>query len=48
MDLISGTEVDRPRAVVSQAVMGILMAVFVGLCLRSFIEARRARSKSVE
>jgi hypothetical protein len=48
MDLISGTEVDRPTAVVSQAVMGILMAVFVGLCLRSFIDARRARSKSVE
>jgi hypothetical protein len=42
-DLISGAEVQRPAAVVSQSVMAILMAVFVGLCVRSFIEARRAR-----
>ena len=42
-DLISGAEVQRPAAVVSQSLMAILMAVFVGLCVRSFLEARRAR-----
>jgi hypothetical protein len=42
-DLISGAEVQRPAAVVSQSFMAILMAVFVGLCVRSFVEARRAR-----
>lgn len=48
VDLISGAEVERPKAVVSQSIMGILMAVFVGLSLRSFIDARRARSSRVE
>lgn len=43
LDLISGAEVQRPAAVVSQSLMAILMAVFVGLCVRSFIDARRAR-----
>jgi hypothetical protein len=42
--LLSGAEVQRPAAVVSQAVMAILMAVFVGLGVRSFVEARCARS----
>jgi hypothetical protein len=44
LDLISGAEVQRPAAVVSQSLMAILMAVFVGLCVRSFIEARRSGS----
>ena len=30
-------------AVFSQAAMVLLTAVFVGLCVKSFIEARRAR-----
>lgn len=42
--LLSGAEVQRPAAALAQAVMAILMAVFVGLGVRSFIEARRARS----
>ena len=41
-DLISGADVQRPTAVVSQSVMAILMAVFVGLCVRSFMGASRA------
>jgi hypothetical protein len=41
--LLSGGEVARPAAVISQSVMAILMLLFVGLCVRSFIEARRAR-----
>jgi FtsH-binding integral membrane protein len=40
-DLISGAEVQRPAAVVSQSFMAILMAVFVGLCVRSFIGESR-------
>ena len=47
-DLISGAEVQRPAAVVSQSLMAILMAVFVGLCVRSFLEARPARITRVE
>jgi hypothetical protein len=41
--LASGNEVERPRAVVLQAVMAVLCGVFVGLCVRSFITARKAR-----
>jgi len=46
IDMISGAEVQRPAAVLSQSVMALLMAVFIGLCLRSFIAARRARIPS--
>ena len=42
-DLISGAEVQRPAAVVSQSVMAVVMGFFVGLCVKSFIDARRAR-----
>jgi hypothetical protein len=42
--LLSGTEVVRPAAVVAQSVMAILTAVFVGLCVKSFVDARRARA----
>ncbi|MBN1211725.1 MAG: hypothetical protein JXA92_04035 [candidate division Zixibacteria bacterium] len=39
--LISGGEVARPAAVVSQAIMAILSLIFFILCLKSFIDARR-------
>ena len=42
--LLSGGEVPRPAAVVSQSLMAALMAVFVALCVKSFIDARRART----
>ena len=42
-DLISGAEVQRPAAVVSQSVMAVVMGFFVGFCVKSFIDARRAR-----
>jgi hypothetical protein len=42
--LLSGGEVQRPAAVVAQSLMAILMAIFVGLCVRSFVAARRARA----
>lgn len=37
--------VEYSLALVMQALMALLCAVFVGLCVRSFIQARRARSQ---
>jgi hypothetical protein len=48
IDLLSGADVQRPAAVVSQSLMAMLMAVFIGLCVRSFIAARRAATPSRE
>jgi hypothetical protein len=41
--MISGGEVERPKAVVAQIAMAALCLVFVLLCVKSFIDARRAR-----
>ena len=38
-----GPEPARPAAVVSQSILGVLLLVFVVLCVRSFIAARRNR-----
>ena len=43
--VLAGGEVSS--AVIARALMAILMAVFVGLCVRSFIAARKARAASV-
>ncbi len=40
---MGGTTPARPAAVAFQAIMAVLCAVFVALCVRSFIEARKAR-----
>jgi hypothetical protein len=40
--LASG-EVERPVAVAAQGVMAVICGVFVGLCVKSFIDARRRR-----
>lgn len=40
---LSGGEVKHPNAAILQTVMAAMCAVFVGLCIRSFIVARRAR-----
>src|SRR5262245_47669024 len=42
--LLSGGEVERPNAVIAQAIMAALCAVFVGLCIKSFLDARRRRA----
>ena len=42
--MLSGESVQRPNAVVAQAIMAVLMLVFTILCVRSFINARRNRS----
>jgi hypothetical protein len=44
--LLSGGEVERPAAVLSQSLMAVCCAVFVGLCVKSFIDARRARNRA--
>jgi small-conductance mechanosensitive channel len=38
-----GVETDATFAVVMQLLMALICAVFVGLCIKSFIDARRAR-----
>lgn len=40
---LAGTPPQRPAAVAIQAIMSVLSAIYVALCVRSFIAARRAR-----
>ena len=40
--LILGETVELPLAVVAKSLMAIAMAVFLGLCIRSFRQARKA------
>jgi len=42
--LISGGTVARPGAVISKSIMAVLMAIYVALCVKSFIDARRSRA----
>jgi fluoride ion exporter CrcB/FEX len=42
--LLSGGEVARPAAVIAQSIMAVLMAIYVGMCVKSFIDARRRRA----
>lgn len=44
LQMISGESVARPTAVIAQVIMAILCLVFTGLCVRSFIDARRNRT----
>ena len=41
--LFAGAPVGRPVAVAVQAVMAVLCVVFVALCVKSFIDARRGK-----
>lgn len=41
--LLAGEALERPHAVALQSIMAILCAVFIGLCVKSFIDARIAR-----
>ena len=41
--LLSGQALERPAAVAARSVMALLCLVFLGLCVASFIQARRAR-----
>lgn len=39
--MLGGAEIARPAAAVSQSVMAALTGVFIVLCVKSFIDARR-------
>ena len=41
--MLAGEQPDRPRAVISQSLTAGICAVFVALCVNSFIQARRRR-----
>ncbi len=43
LEMAMGAEVERPQAVVAQAIMCVLSVGFVALCVWSFISVRRAR-----
>jgi len=40
----SGEELARPEAVITQAVMCVLSLIYVVLCVKSFVDARRAQA----
>ena len=40
--ILSGDEVERPTATAVQIAMSLVCLVFVVLCVRSFVKARRA------
>jgi hypothetical protein len=42
--MLAGEQLDRPRAVISQSLTAGICAVFVALCVNSFIQARRRRA----
>lgn len=39
--MMSGGEAARPAAAISQSIMALLCVVFLALCVKSFIDARR-------
>lgn len=43
--LLSGAPLERPAAVATQSIMAVLCLVFVALCVKSFIDARRGRAE---
>jgi hypothetical protein len=43
--LLSGAPLERPAAVATQSIMAVLCLVFVALCVKSFIDARRGRTE---
>jgi O-antigen/teichoic acid export membrane protein len=42
--MISRGALEKPAALISQSIMAVLMAVYVGMCVKSFIDARRRRA----
>ena len=44
LDYLRGVEVERPAAVLGQSAMVLLCAVYLVLCIRSFVQARRAKN----
>lgn len=48
VSLLGGGTVERPAAVIARGMMAFLCAIFVALCVRSFISARRARKAAAQ
>jgi hypothetical protein len=46
LTLIGGGEVERPAAVISQTIMAVLSLVFVIMCVKSFMDARKSPPQS--
>lgn len=46
LSMIGGAEVGRPAAVITQAIMAVLCAIYVWLAVKSFIDARKARQSA--
>jgi hypothetical protein len=44
LKVLTGNLGARPNAAIAQAVMAVMMLLFVALCVRSFIQARRTRT----
>jgi hypothetical protein len=42
--LISRGAIEKPAALIAQSIMAVLMAVYVAMCVKSFIDARRKRA----
>ena len=42
--LVSRGAIERQAALISQSIMAVLMAVYVAMCVKSFIDARRKRT----
>lgn len=42
--VLAGEPVARPHAVISKSLLSLLCLAFTGLCVRSFIQARRLRT----
>jgi sulfite exporter TauE/SafE len=43
--MLSGTEIERPAAAIESSLMAVGCLVFVLLCVKSFIDARRRRTQ---
>lgn len=41
--LLAGGPIERPAAIIAQAIMAVLCVVFIALCVKSFIDARRGK-----
>jgi hypothetical protein len=39
--MLSRGLIEKPAALISQSIMAVFMAVYVGMCVKSFIDARR-------
>lgn len=42
--MIAGETLERPQAAIVQAIMAVTLLVFVGMALKSFVDARRTRA----